>query len=90
MAAVEKQNLQVDQSANCRNWELQSRSLKKMNSYSRKVEVDSVLNLAERAGATITDPAHDTFWGGYSSHFMDPDGHLWEIVYNPEWAQELT
>ncbi|ARP96238.1 VOC family protein [Bordetella genomosp. 13] len=29
--------------------------------------------------------AHDTFWGGYSGYFQDPDGHLWEIVWNPEW-----
>lgn len=41
---------------------------------------------AKQAGATITDPAHDTFWGGYSGHFQDPDGHLWEIVWNPHWG----
>lgn len=40
---------------------------------------------AKQAGATITDPAHDTFWGGYSGHFQDPDGYLWEIVWNPHW-----
>lgn len=51
-------------------------------------EVDQVMEEARKAGATITDPAHDTFWGGYSGHFQDPDGHLWEIVWNPAW--ELT
>ncbi len=53
-----------------------------------KDEVDKVLEQAEKAGATITDPAHDTFWGGYSGHFQDPDGHLWEVVWNPAWEIE--
>ena len=43
-------------------------------------EVDAVLAEAQAAGATITDPAKDRFWGGYSGHFQDPDGHLWEVV----------
>lgn len=50
-----------------------------------KQEVDAVMLQAERAGAVITDPAHDAFWGGYSGHFLDPDGHLWEVVWNPAW-----
>ncbi|MED1796418.1 VOC family protein [Brevibacillus nitrificans] len=50
-----------------------------------KEEVDQVMEEAKKAGARITDPAHDTFWGGYSGHFQDPDGHLWEIVWNPAW-----
>ena len=50
-----------------------------------KAEVDNVMEQAKRAGATITDPPHDTFWGGYSGHFQDPDGHLWEVVWNPQW-----
>lgn len=50
-----------------------------------KEEVDQVMNLAKQAGATINDPAHETFWGGYSGHFQDPDGHLWEVVWNPQW-----
>lgn len=53
-----------------------------------KDEVDKVLEQAKNAGATITDPAHDTFWGGYSGHFQDPDGHLWEVVWNPAWVIE--
>ncbi|WP_226658991.1 VOC family protein [Pseudalkalibacillus hwajinpoensis] len=52
-----------------------------------KTEVDRVMDKAKRAGAIITDPAHDTFWGGYSGHFQDPDGHLWEIVWNPDWDE---
>ncbi|MFC0470432.1 VOC family protein [Halalkalibacter kiskunsagensis] len=52
---------------------------------SSKEEVDQVMEQAKSAGATITDPAHDTFWGGYSGHFQDPDGHLWEVVWNPHW-----
>lgn len=50
-----------------------------------KEEVDQVMNQAKEAGATITAPAHDTFWGGYSGYFQDPDGHLWEVVWNPQW-----
>lgn len=50
-----------------------------------KAEVDQVMAQAKEAGAIITDPAHDTFWGGYSGHFQDPDGHLWEVVWNPAW-----
>jgi catechol 2,3-dioxygenase-like lactoylglutathione lyase family enzyme len=49
-----------------------------------KAEVDAVLRQAEAAGARIIKPAHDTFWGGYAGYFSDPDGHLWEVVYNPE------
>jgi uncharacterized protein len=47
-------------------------------------EVDAVMRQAERAGATVVKPAQKTFWGGYAGYFMDPDGHLWEIAYNPE------
>jgi uncharacterized protein len=48
-----------------------------------KEEVDAIMLQAERAGAHITDPAHDRFWGGYSGYFQDPDGHLWEIAWIP-------
>lgn len=50
-----------------------------------KAEVDAVLEQARRAGANIVSEAHDTFWGGYSGYFQDPDGHLWEVVWNPAW-----
>ncbi len=50
-----------------------------------KQQVDAVMKQAESAGARITDPAHDRFWGGYSGYFQDLDGHLWEIAWNPEW-----
>ena len=53
-----------------------------------KTEVDAVMEQAERAGAKITDPARDRFWGGYSGYFQDPDGHLWEIAWNPQSAPE--
>ncbi len=48
-------------------------------------EVDEVMTQAGKAGATIAVPPHETFWGGYSGYFQDPDGHLWEIVWNPQW-----
>lgn len=46
-------------------------------------DVDAVINTAEAAGATVTRAPADTFYGGYAGHFMDPDGHAWEIAYNP-------
>jgi len=49
-----------------------------------KKEVDAVMEQAKRAGATIVKPAGNTFWGGYAGYFQDPDGHLWEIVWNPQ------
>lgn len=48
-----------------------------------EAEVDSILAQAKRAGAIIAKPAQKTFWGGYGGYFKDPDGHLWEIAYNP-------
>lgn len=51
-----------------------------------KAEVDAAMEQARRAGATIVKSAHDTFWGGYSGYFQDPDGHLWEVAWNPEWT----
>jgi catechol 2,3-dioxygenase-like lactoylglutathione lyase family enzyme len=48
--------------------------------------VDAVMAQAAAAGATITDPARDRFFGGYSGYFQDPDGHVWEIVWNPDLA----
>jgi hypothetical protein len=46
-------------------------------------EVDAVLARAEAAGATLTEAAHERPWGIYSGYFRDPDGHLWEIIWNP-------
>jgi hypothetical protein len=52
---------------------------------SSKAEVDSVMEQARRAGAVIVKPPHDTFYGGYAGYFQDPDGHLWEVAWNPHW-----
>jgi uncharacterized protein len=49
-------------------------------------EVDAVLAEAERAGGTVVRPGAETFWGGYSGLFADPDGHRWEIAHNPHWT----
>jgi len=49
-------------------------------------EVDTVLAEAEAAGATIGRPGAETFWGGYSGVFVDPDGHPWEVAHNPHWT----
>jgi uncharacterized protein len=50
-----------------------------------KAEVDAVMAQAGRAGAAVVKPAQETFWGGYAGYFRDPDGHLWEIAWNPSW-----
>ncbi len=49
-----------------------------------KDEVDAVMKQAKAAGAKIVKAAGDTFWGGYAGYFKDPDGHLWEVVWNPQ------
>lgn len=48
-----------------------------------KAEVDAVLGQAVNAGAALIKPAQEVFWGGYSGYFQDPDGHYWEVAYNP-------
>ena len=48
--------------------------------------VDAVLADAAAAGATIGRPGAETFWGGYSGVFIDPDGHPWEVAHNPHWT----
>lgn len=48
-----------------------------------EAEVDSVVEQAVAAGATLVKPPQKVFWGGYSGYFADPDGHLWEVAYNP-------
>ncbi|BBI99108.1 glyoxalase [Ferrigenium kumadai] len=50
-----------------------------------KAEVDTVMEQAKKAGAVIVKSAQDAFWGGYSGYFKDPDGHLWEVAWNPQW-----
>jgi catechol 2,3-dioxygenase-like lactoylglutathione lyase family enzyme len=47
-------------------------------------EVDAVMAQADGAGARIVKPAQATFWGGYAAYFQDPDGHLWEVAWNPQ------
>jgi catechol 2,3-dioxygenase-like lactoylglutathione lyase family enzyme len=47
-------------------------------------QVDATMQQAERAGATIVKRQQDTFWGGYAGYFQDPDGHLWEVLWNPD------
>ena len=49
-----------------------------------KEEVDAVMKQASKAGAVIVKSAQSTFWGGYAGYFQDPDGHLWEVVWNQQ------
>ncbi|MBW8364596.1 MAG: VOC family protein [Rhizobium sp.] len=51
-----------------------------------RADVDAVMAQAATAGARIVKPAHDTFWGGYAGYFLDPDQHLWEVAWNPQWV----
>lgn len=53
-----------------------------------RAEVDNVMAQAAQAGAVIVKPACETFWGGYAGYFQDPDHHLWEVVWNPQWLPE--
>jgi len=55
--------------------------------FKREGEISLMSNSDNWEGFNINDadPAHNAFWGGYSGHFQDPDGHLWEVVWNPEW-----
>ena len=53
---------------------------------SSKEEVDAVMEQAMSAGAVIVKSAQDTFWGGYAGYFQDPDGHVWEVAWNPKWT----
>jgi uncharacterized protein len=55
-----------------------------------KAEVDAALVAAKKAGASILKPAHEAFWGGYSGYFADPDGHPWEVAYNPHWKLDAA
>ncbi|HKR23957.1 MAG TPA: VOC family protein [Allosphingosinicella sp.] len=52
-----------------------------------RADVDEVMDEAAGAGAAIVKPAQDTFYGGYAGYFQDPDGHLWEVAWNPAWTE---
>jgi hypothetical protein len=51
-----------------------------------RAEVDTVLQDATAAGASLIKPAQEAFWGGYTGYFADPDGFLWEVAWNPFFA----
>lgn len=51
-------------------------------------EVDAIMTQADSAGARLIKPAQPTFWGGYAGQFQDPDGHLWEVVFNPAFVPQ--
>ena len=53
---------------------------------SSEAEVEEVMAQAQGAGAVVVKAAQPTFWGGYAGYFQDPDGHLWEVVWNPQLA----
>ncbi len=51
-----------------------------------KEDVDAIFSRLKAKGATIVKVPEEVFWGGYSGYFSDPDGHAWEVAYNPYWA----
>lgn len=53
-------------------------------------EVDAMFRKVESCGAKVVKPPQKVFWGGYSGYFSDPDGHLWEVAYNPFWTLDKT
>jgi len=55
-----------------------------------KDEVSVILDEAVAAGGELVKPAEDVFWGGHSGYFADPDGHLWEVAYNPFWTLDAN
>jgi catechol 2,3-dioxygenase-like lactoylglutathione lyase family enzyme len=59
------------------------RSVTLAHNVGSEAEVDAALAHAEACGARLVKPATKVFWGGYSGYFSDPDGHLWEVAYNP-------
>lgn len=50
-----------------------------------RAEVDVILQQAAAGGGRVLQPGRDRFWGGYSGYFQDPDGHVWEVAWNPGW-----
>ena len=54
----------------------------------RREEVAGVMKAAKRAGAVVVKPPQDTFYGGHAGYFQDPDGHLWEVAWNPAMLPE--
>lgn len=54
-----------------------------------QAEVDEVMARAAAAGARVLKAAGPAFWGGYAGYFQDPDGHAWEIAYNPKWVMPV-
>jgi predicted lactoylglutathione lyase len=54
--------------------------------FASPAEVDETIEEARAAGATIGREPAETFWGGYSAVFLDPDGHPWEVAHNPNWT----
>jgi catechol 2,3-dioxygenase-like lactoylglutathione lyase family enzyme len=53
--------------------------------FGSEAEVDAGFELALGAGATVVKRPEKVFWGGYSGYFADPDGHVWELAWNPAW-----
>ena len=82
LAVWERRNLAWD--AGIRQTERSPTEFSLGHNVNSREEVDAVMEQARAAGARIIKGAHDTFWGGYAGYFQDPDGHLWEVLWNPQ------
>ncbi len=71
--------------AGLRETEMRSGAVAIAHNVGSRSEVDDVIGDAAAAGAVITDPPRERFWGGYAGYFQDLDGHIWEIAWNPHW-----
>ena len=68
------------------NGDFSSQSFALARNVRSKEEVDSIFSRLRDKGATIVKEPEEVFWGGYSGYFSDPDGHSWEVAYNPHWT----
>ncbi len=66
------------------------RAISLAHNVATKTEVAKLLKKAEEAGAKITKQAQDVFWGGHAGYFADPDGHLWEVAWNPHFPLDAN
>jgi len=82
LAVWERSNLAWD--AGIRQTERSPTEFSLGHNVNSREEVDAVMEQARAAGARIIKEAQDSFWGGYAGYFQDPDGHLWEVLWNPQ------
>ncbi len=84
LALYPRQSLARDAWIEGRDYRRGSSGFSLAHNVTSREEVDAVMQQARLAGAVIVKDAEDTFWGGFAGYFQDPDGHLWEVAWNPQ------